>query len=104
MSESANITVEEALEQAHGWQACCAHRVLAKEVERLRKRIAEVASVVATQYPDIETVDAIEQLYAVESGYKGTNAAVGDWERYAKELGRRLGYDGCQMLEVWRKM
>lgn len=52
----------------------------------LIKRIAELAAKLEPDYPNIRTVPAWEQLWAIEQGALGREMAIEDWVKHCKAL------------------
>ncbi len=57
----------------------------------IKDRIKELAKQTAPDYPNIETVDTWEQLYAIDCAYRGTNMANQDLHLLIEELRLLIG-------------
>ena len=67
------------------------------------ERINELAKEIASEYPNIESVDTWEKLYAIESSYKGTEASLQDWMKIAYILRDKLGMSQDELVALWAK-
>ena len=73
-----------------------------KRLQRLgviQMNITELAKKIAPDYPNIETVDTWEQLYAIDCAYRGTNMANNDLHLLINELRLLIGISKEDVLK-----
>lgn len=59
---------------------------VASPIEPVVSRINDIAIELCGDYPNIKTCKPLEQLYAIEESFKGTNAANTDLHRIIMKL------------------
>jgi hypothetical protein len=75
------------------------------DLTQLKTRIAEIACKHSPDYPNIATVSAWEQLYAIEGSLDGITLAIEDWAKLVEHLGKKLhGDKWCPelLMEEWK--
>ena len=67
-------------------------------------RITELAVAVASDYPDITNISSFEQLYAIETTFKGHNLALRDWRLIADNMRQQLGMSKTEFVDFGSKI
>lgn len=70
----------------------------------LQNRITEIALDVAPEYPNIEDVDSIEQLYAIKSTIDGLELALKDCHTLIEEISERENLSKTEILQIWEEL
>lgn len=70
----------------------------------LNDKIRKIALEVAPDYPQIETCDEFECLYAIHSSYQGTHAANEDLHLILKVLMKRYNIEIKELLDISDKV
>ena len=69
----------------------------------LKTRIKQVAVALCPDYPNINTVDEIEQFFAIEQVCRGTEDANKDLHKLIDLMRCELGWTKLQTVEFWEK-
>lgn len=69
----------------------------------LLERIQTMAREIATDYPNIEECDSIEQLWAIEQAYDGTNKACSDLNKLIDAMRQKLEMDDAAFEEFCKQ-
>ena len=72
--------------------------------ELLLTRIDEVAQELETDYPNIATIEPLEQFWAIEQGYRGTLLANKDLHEILDSLRQKLGWSKIEMADYGIKV
>ena len=73
----------------------------ATDEQFLHARIHVTAIDLAEDYPNIENVECLEQFWAIEQGYRGTQQAIKDWQDFTEFLISELGWTPLKAIEYW---
>jgi len=76
---------------------------LERQNTKLTERIREIATATAPEYPGVADAEPWEQLYAIDSAYKGTDAANRDLHTLIDLLREKLGWTPLEVVEFWEK-
>lgn len=71
---------------------------------QLETLIAEIAKEHCADYPNIETVEPWEQLYAIKSTMIGTSLACNDCWVIIRFLQEKLGMEDLELANVWQSL
>lgn len=70
--------------------------------QNFRTQLARAAKAIAGDYPNIENVEPLEQLYAMVSSYRGLESAAKDCHTVISRLARMAGLSADQLDQVWQ--
>jgi len=73
-------------------------------MKTVEEGLKEAAIEIAPDYPNIETADQIEQLWAIKSTFEGVKAANDDLHKLIDVLRGRLNLSEEDVCEVWDEM
>lgn len=72
------------------------------KIPTIEQRIGEIAGKLCKDYPNISTVPAYEQLWAIEQGFLGCQAANDDWHNLVSLLKVKYNIPQEEITEAWK--
>lgn len=72
--------------------------------EATRKRLCEVASLVAHDYPGIETCNPWQQFWAIEQSHIGSELAFSDYRNVVEALREKCGMSPEELNSMFERL
>jgi hypothetical protein len=67
----------------------------------ITKRIHSIATLHCADYPNVETTDVWDQLWAIESSLNGLDHSIKDWQRLVDKLQAKYNIPTAEILSEW---